>query len=119
MLGGVSSVAVITYLCLRPSAGGEQWFPGADKVHHALAFFALSVLLLALFERCRYAAVCVSLLVFGGAIEVAQHLMPYGRSAEWADLAADGLGVVLGLLVSLAIQESWLQRIERWSGARG
>jgi hypothetical protein len=50
---------------------------------------------------------------------VAQYLMPYGRSAEWADLAADGLGIVLAALVSLAIQESWLQRIERWLGARG
>jgi hypothetical protein len=26
---------------------------------------------------------------------------------------------VLAALVSLAIQESWLQRIERWLGARG
>ena len=119
MLGGAASIALITYLCLRPSVGGEQWFPGADKVHHAIAFFALSVLLLALFERRRYAAVCVSLLVFGGAIEVAQYLMPYGRSAEWEDLAADGLGVVLGLLASLAIRESWLQRIERRLGGRG
>ena len=59
------------------------------------------------------------LLVFGGAIEVAQYLMPYGRSAEWADLAADGLGILLAALASLAIRESWLQRIERWMGAGG
>ena len=119
LASGTALMLLVTWLCLRPSAGTEQWFPHADKVQHAAAFLGLAVLLLALVERRHYAAVCVALLVFGGAIEVAQYLMPYGRSAEWADLAADGLGIVLAGLVSLAIQESWLQRIERWLGARG
>jgi VanZ family protein len=119
LASGTALVLLVTWLCLRPSAGGDQWFPHADKVQHAAAFLGLAGLLLALVERRHYAAVCVALLVFGGAIEVAQYLMPYGRSAEWADLAADGLGIVLAALVSLAIQESWLQRIERRLGARG
>lgn len=119
LASGTALVLLVTWLCLRPSAGGDQWFPYADKVQHAAAFLGLGGLLLALFERRHYAVACIALLVFGGAIEVAQYLMPYGRSAEWADLAADGLGVMLAALVSLAIQESWLQRIERWLGARG
>lgn len=119
LASGTALVLLVTWLCLRPSAGTEQWFPHADKVQHAAAFLGLGGLLLALFERRHYAVACIALLVFGGAIEVAQYLMPYGRSAEWADLAADGLGIVLAALVSLAIQESWLQRIERWLGARG
>jgi VanZ family protein len=119
-LSGVAAlVLVVAYLCLRPSAGGEQWFPNADKLHHAAAFFALAGLLLALVERRYYAAMCAGLLVFGGAIEAAQYLMPYGRSAEWLDLAADGVGIVAGWLVSVPFRESWLQRIERWVGARG
>ncbi|MFO0509739.1 MAG: VanZ family protein [Gammaproteobacteria bacterium] len=119
LASGTALVLLVTWLCLRPSAGGDQWFPHADKFQHAAAFLGLGGLLLALFERRHYAVACIALLVFGGAIEVAQYLMPYGRSAEWADLAADGLGIVLAALVSLAIQESWLQRIERWLGARG
>ena len=119
LASGTALVLLVTWLCLRPSAGGDQWFPHADKVQHAAAFLGLGGLLLALFERRHYAVACIALLVFGGAIEVAQYLMPYGRSAEWADLAADGLGIVLAALVSLAIQESWLQRIERRLGARG
>jgi len=119
LAAGTALVLLVTWLCLRPSVGSQQWFPHADKVQHAAAFLALGGLLLALVERARYAAVCLALLVFGGAIEVAQYLMPYGRSAEWADLAADGLGVLLAALVSLSIQESWLQRIERWLGVRG
>lgn len=116
---GTALVLLVTWLCLRPSAGGEQLFPNADKLHHAVAFLALAGLLLALVERRHYAAVCVALLAFGGAIEVAQYLMPYGRSAEWADLAADALGVALGLALSLAIRRSWLQVVEGWMGARG
>ncbi|NBU25981.1 MAG: hypothetical protein EBS39_10295 [Gammaproteobacteria bacterium] len=119
LAAGTTLVLLITWLCLRPSSGGDQWFPYADKFQHAAAFLALGGLLLALAERARYAAVCVALLAFGGAIEVAQYLMPYGRSAEWADLAADGLGILLAALASLAIRESWLQRIERWMGAGG
>ena len=119
-LSGVAAlVLVVAYLCLRPSAGGEQWFPNADKLHHAAAFFALAGLLLALVERRYYAAMCAGLLVFGGAIEAAQYLMPYGRSAEWLDLAADGVGIVAGWLASVPFRESWLQRSERWVGARG
>jgi hypothetical protein len=34
------------------------------------------------------------------------------------DLAADGLGIVAGLILSWSIRESWLQRIERWVGVR-
>lgn len=116
---GAALALLITWLCLRPSSGGDQWFPNADKYQHAAAFLALGVVLLALVERVRYRAVCIALLVFGGAIEVAQYLMPFGRSAEWADLAADGAGILLAALASLAIRESWLQRIERWLGARG
>lgn len=119
LAAGTALVLLVTWLCLRPSAGGEPWFPHADKYQHAAAFLGLAGLLLALVERRHYAAVCIALLAFGGAIEVAQYLMPYGRSAEWADLAADALGVALGLGLSLAIRRSWLQVVEGWMGARG
>lgn len=119
LAAGIALVAAITYLCLRPSSGGGQWFPGADKLQHAASFLGLAGLMLALVERRRYGAACAALLAFGGAIEIAQYLMPYGRSAEWADLAADGVGIALGLALSLAIRDSWLQRIERLVGARG
>lgn len=119
ILSGVALVALVTFLCLRPSAGGTQMFPHADKWAHLLAFFALAGMLLALVERRHYRAVVVGLLGLGAAIEVAQHLMPYGRSAEWLDLAADGAGIALGAALSLAIRDSWLQRVERWLGIRG
>ena len=119
LAAGTALVLLVTWLCLRPSTGSQQWFPHADKVQHAAAFLGLGGLLLALVKRRHYPVVSTALLAFGGAIEVAQYLMPYGRSAEWADLAADGLGIALAALASLAIRDSWLQRIERWLGAGG
>jgi VanZ family protein len=50
-------------------------------------------------------AVLLALLAFGGAIELLQLLVPQ-RSAEWADLLADGLGIVVGALLALG----WLRR---------
>jgi hypothetical protein len=35
------------------------------------------------------------------------------------DLAADGVGIVAGWLVSAPFRESWLQRTERGLGVRG
>jgi VanZ family protein len=111
--GATSLVAVTCWLALRPSSGGEPWFDGADKFQHVVAFLALTAWFLALVERSRYSAVVSAMLAFGALIELAQHLMPYGRQAEWADMAADALGIALGLALSLAIRDSWLQRVER------
>ena len=117
--GATALVAVTCWFSLRPSGGGEPWFEGADKFQHAVAFLGLSAWFLALFERTRYRSVMVAMLAFGALIEVAQYLMPYGRQAEWADMAADALGIAMGLALSLAIRDSWLQRVERWMGAGG
>jgi VanZ family protein len=61
-----------------------------------------------------YLAVALLMLAIGIGIEIAQDIMALGRSAEFADVYADGVGIVLALLLSLASRDSWLQRIERW-----
>ena len=40
--------------------------------------------------------------------------MALGRSAELLDVVADTVGIVLGIVLSLLIRDSWLQRVERW-----
>ena len=42
-------------------------------------------------------AICA--IIVGGAIELLQLHLNWGRSAEWLDFLADTLGIVLGLLV--------------------
>ena len=39
------------------------------------------------------------MIFFGALIEIAQHLLNWGREAEWADLAADAAGVLIAALV--------------------
>ena len=69
--------------------------PYLDKILHATAFAALVLPLTWL--RARTALWLAPLaLIYGGAIELVQP--GFGRSAEWGDLLADGLGIVIGCL---------------------
>ena len=88
-----SCLAVVLFLSLIPPA---EHLPtvGWDKTNHVLAFSVLAIL------GCRtypshLAAVMAGLLFYGGLIEVLQSFTP-DRVAEWGDLIADGLGVMIG-----------------------
>lgn len=81
----------------------EPWFPQADKVQHGVAF-ALLVGLGWLGQLRPLARLCGGLLLLGAAIEVAQSFTAT-RSAEWADLLADSIGIAIG-----AFGAAWAQR---------
>ena len=72
-----------------------------DKAQHALAFGVLALLGLRAWPSARHhPLVLVALLVLGGGIEVAQHLLGW-RHGEWADWGADALGVAVASLWAL------------------
>jgi VanZ family protein len=50
--------------------------------------------------------------VLGAALEVLQGMTPT-RTPDFADLAADTLGVLVGLALSTTVLHGWCQRIER------
>jgi VanZ family protein len=80
---------------LAPGAGPENWFAGADKLFH-LVFFTL---LWCLAQRARLGGgwrLGLGLLLFGAMMELAQGALTVSRSASWADLLADGVGLLLG-----------------------
>jgi len=52
------------------------------------------------------------LLVYGGLIEVLQLFVP-GRSAEWGDLLADGIGIVFGIGLAAFVLRPRLARGEK------
>jgi VanZ family protein len=55
-------------------------------------------------------ALLLGLLAYGGLIEVLQLFVP-GRSAEWGDLLADGIGIAFGAaLAALAVRLGLRQR---------
>lgn len=95
---------VIGFLTLSPdiSDGGV---PGSDKVHHALAFFALALPLS--LARPRLAIwITVAAIAYGGAIELIQPSV--GRDKDVWDFLADGVGAVAGAAIGVGLH--WLRR---------
>ncbi len=77
---------------------------GWDKMNHLLAFAALALCGSMSQPASRRLRLWLwfSLLVYGALIEVLQSFTP-NRQAEWADLLADGLGIVLGAMLGEAL----------------
>lgn len=87
----------ITALTLTPSGASGQGVPGVDKLAHFLAFAVLAMPM-AYARRLPLWQIVLAGVAYGGLIELIQPHV--GRSAEWGDLLADGLGVVSGALVA-------------------
>ena len=85
------TLLIISYLVFsRP--GYNQSIPHIDKIGHFGSFFLLAALThLAFRPKCWY--LFFGLIGYAGIIEVVQSYLPY-RSASWADLLADILGVL-------------------------
>ncbi|MFO1218970.1 MAG: VanZ family protein [Burkholderiaceae bacterium] len=73
----------------------QPWFPNVDKVEHALSFATLVVVGRLGGYRSKWKLFC-GLVLLGAAIEVMQSFTAT-RTAEWADLGADTLGILAGL----------------------
>ena len=99
-------LVVVTYLALtpKPLVGLES---GLDKVGHLLAFTALAFTgYLGVPTR---TALPFGLLAYGGLIELLQLFVP-GRSAEWGDLLADGIGIGVGIGLAAFVIRFWLRQ---------
>jgi VanZ family protein len=100
----------VLVLTLMPASDVPGW-PWAEVVHldkivHAVLFGVQCVLLgLALRGDRATGALAVLLpavvlaIAYGGAIELLQQAMGAGRHGDWADLAADAAGALLGAAV--------------------
>ena len=85
------------YRLPKPLAGVES---GLDKVAHLVAFTALAFSgHLGVPTR---TALPFALLAYGGLIEVLQVFVP-GRTAEWGDLLADGIGIGVGIVLAALV----------------
>lgn len=105
-------LAVILYATLFPKPLGDEelpLFPGADKLVHAVMFGGLTGALVFDYMRSHnrrhigaglVIAFGAGATVLGGVIEIVQGAMDCGRSADWLDLAADGLGAVVAMLTA-------------------
>ena len=87
------SVLVLALLPAPPRLFTTGW----DKSNHLLAFSVMAWLGLRAFPR-RVLWVLAGLLAYGVLIEILQSFTPT-RSAEWLDLLADALGILVGWLI--------------------
>jgi len=98
-------VVVLTIASLVPvDFLPEQSFNIWDKAQHALGFAWLALFGLLSYPQ-RPARVALLLLVYGGAIELAQMATGW-RHGEWLDLAADGVGIALGALAWMLLRRA-------------
>lgn len=90
LAGVLIVVLVLSLLPLGPDAPTTGW----DKTNHLLAFATLAVLGCLAYPG-RIPRTLLALLAYGAVIEILQSFTDY-RSAEWADLLADAIGLVAG-----------------------
>ena len=96
----------------------ENWLAHLDKWAHLLTFAFLAVWFAGQYRRGAYWRIALGLVGFGILIEICQRAVGY-RSAEWLDLGADVIGIVIGLMIGLAGAGGWSQRVEQWYVTRG
>lgn len=110
VLAGIFGTLFGMYLALRPVAPSPV---GGDKVLHLFSYVAMSIWFAAVYEQRNAWRVGLALIAFSAFIELLQFLMPFGRVAEWADMVANGLGILIGLALSALLRQSWMQHIEQ------
>ena len=99
----LGQIVLVCWLALTPRPPPEFDF-GWDKLNHTLAFMALALAAwLAYPDSQRQRGLSLAgLLALGGVIELLQLFVP-GRSADWADLVGDALGIVAGALLGAVL----------------
>jgi hypothetical protein len=100
-------------LMLGPWPGLEHVFGLSDKAAHAMAFGGLLAVSFLAFPRMRRNDLAVAAILLGASVEVAQ-MFTSDRSASFADLAADSLGVGV---IYLASHIENLRELARKQGA--
>jgi VanZ family protein len=115
-------LVVIVYLSFYKPSGEEELalFAHFDKVAHFCMYCGLSGMLWLEFLRAHRkgflpmahvwigAAVCPVL--FSGTVEILQTLLTNYRSGDWADFAANSLGVVVASLIGRFVLMRWIVR---------
>jgi VanZ family protein len=106
------AIVALVVVCLLPGSDLPQ-LSVSDKLEHALAFLLLSSGAVQLFLRGKPLAIVVlGLLALGVAIELAQALLTTSRMMEAGDVAADAVGVAIGIACAWTPLKDVLLRID-------
>lgn len=110
-LGGLVLITAVVLASVVPpfSIWAAQ---GEDKLMHALAYLVLSSYYAGVVRPKRYALVALGLLGLGIALEFLQRELGYRIADPW-DVAANAMGIALGLVAGLLGLSGWARAIER------
>jgi VanZ family protein len=88
-----------------------SWLGRIDKTMHVVVFAGLTLWFAGQYRQRSYWRIAAGLLAYGVLIELCQRMVGY-RSAEWLDVTADAVGIIIGLLLASAGLGGWSQRFE-------
>ena len=114
---GVAIAIAVAVLSLMPGRHVPD-VNVSDKIKHFAAFTMLAFWFGSILVRRDLPWIVLALLAFGGAIELAQEAMPWGRRAEWSDVVADGIGILAGLVLAFTPLGRWALWLERLAGRK-
>jgi hypothetical protein len=103
-LATLALALAIGFLTLMPITNAGV--PGSDKLHHALAFAALTLPLSISMPRLTV-WITLAAIADGGVIELVQPVV--GRSREIQDFLADAGSAALGSVTGTCIRWSWMR----------
>ena len=104
-------IALVVYVSLIPALPSID-ITAADKVAHVFAYATLTLWFLQLYPADRRAMLVIGFIMMGIALEFLQELTA-SRSFEYADIAANTGGVVLGWLLAKTRLSNTLHVIEK------
>jgi VanZ family protein len=84
-----------------------------DKLLHGFAYFLMGMWFAGSMEPPKHGWLALGLVLLGGAIEILQYYMGFGRDADWKDFLADIIGVVLAITLARAGLGNWMAWVER------
>jgi len=93
------------------------WFHNSDKWLHAMTFVVLTVWFTGLYEKRVWWLTALGLVLFGFLVEFCQLQVSY-RTADWIDILANTLGIIVGLTIAVAGLGGWGPRFEDWFSRR-
>jgi len=104
---GALIVGAALVVCLMPMNEVVAPFEWNDKTSHLVGHGLLAIYFAGLLPRRGWWKIFVFLLLFGIAIEFAQHFMHMGREGDPRDVVANSSGAALGLLASRLGLSRW------------
>jgi VanZ family protein len=82
-----------------------------DKLAHIAVYSMLAVWFAGIYRRSRYPVIALGLILLGGGLELLQSTTAY-RMGDWSDFLANGMGVLLGLVICRLGLGGWCAWIE-------